>query len=363
MDIEFGLDTFGDICGDRGRRLSDEEAVRLLVEEAELAESVGLDSFNIGEHYRPEVVDSAGHMVLAAIAGRTDRIRLGTSVTVLSTQDPVRVYQHFATLHALSRGRAQLVVGRGSSVESFPLFGFDLADYERLFEEKLDLLGRLLRQRPVTWRGTVRPDLDDAHLTPAVPPGAIPVWVGVGGSAGSVQRAARYRWPLMIAIIGGAPSRFRPLVDLYRKELADHGADPLPVGQHSGGLVADTDGEAVERYWPEYERLMERMSIERGFRPPTRAHFEAEVEHGALFVGSPETVAAKIAANIAALGLERFDLKYDFGLLDRDDRARTITLFGTEVVPRVRALLAPDPRTADARGGRQVGAHRPGLDE
>jgi alkanesulfonate monooxygenase SsuD/methylene tetrahydromethanopterin reductase-like flavin-dependent oxidoreductase (luciferase family) len=288
------------------------------------------------------VVDSAGHMVLAAIAGRTERIRLGTSVTVLSTQDPVRVYQNFATLHALSRGRAQLVVGRGSSVESFPLFGFDLSDYEQLFEEKLDLLTRLLRQRPVTWRGTVRPDLDEVDLTPAISPGAIPVWVGVGGSARSVQRAARYRWPLMIAIIGGSASRFLPLVDLYRKQLADDGAVPLPVGQHSGGLIADTDDEAVECYWPEYERLMDRMSKERGFSPPTRAHFEAEIEHGALFLGSPETVAAKMAKNIAALGLGRFDLKYDFGLLSRDDRSRTITLFGTEVVPRVRALLAGD---------------------
>src|SRR5438045_7584675 len=239
--FECGLDTFLPIIVDRsGHSISGDQVIRNTVEEAVLAEAVGIDSFNIGEHYRPEFMDSAAHVVLAAIASRTERIRLGSAVTVLSTQDPVRVYTDFATLDAVSNGRAQLIVGRGSLTDSFPLFGFDLADYETLFEEKLDLLTRLLRDQPVTWAGTARSPLTDQYVSPPLPPGHLPTWVGVGGSPQSVIRAARYGLPLMLAIIGGHPSRFAPLVELYKRALDDHGSPPLPVGMHSLGFVAPT---------------------------------------------------------------------------------------------------------------------------
>src|SRR3982751_3570380 len=216
--FEFGLDTFLPITVDRsGNPIGGDQVIRNTVEEAVLAEAVGIDSFNIGEHYRTEFMDSAGHGFRAAIASRTERIKLGSAVTVLSTQDPVRVYTDFATLDAVSNGRAQLIVGRGSLTDSFPLFGFDLADYETLFEEKLDLLTRLLRDQPVTWAGTARSPLTDQYVSPPLPPGRLPTWVGVGGSPQSVIRAARYGLPLMLAIIGGRPSRFAPLVGLYNR--------------------------------------------------------------------------------------------------------------------------------------------------
>src|SRR5258707_940525 len=220
QEFEFGLDSFGEVSSDAaGRLLSDAERVRLMIDEAVLAESVGINAYNIGEHYRPGHVDSAGHVILAGIAGRTERIRLGTSVTVLSTQDPVRLYTQFATLAAVSNGRAQLIVGRASTTDSFPLFGFDLADYETLFEEKLDLLMRLLRDQPVTWSGTVRSPLTDQFVSPLLPAGHVPTWVGVGGSPESVIRAARYGLPLMLAVIGGGPGRFGPYADLYTSVL------------------------------------------------------------------------------------------------------------------------------------------------
>src|SRR3954469_25576186 len=217
QDIEFGLDSFVPISVDEsGQELSGDVVIRNTVEEAVLADAVGIDSFTIAEHYRRDMMDSAAHVMLAAIAGQTERIRLGTAVTVLSTQDPVRVYTEFATLDAVSHGRAQLIVGRGSLTDSFPLFGFDLADYDTLFEEKLDLLTRLLRDQPVTWSGTVRSPLTDQYVSPPLPAGHLPTWVGVGGSPESVVRAARYGLPLMLAIIGGHPSRFAPHIDLYK---------------------------------------------------------------------------------------------------------------------------------------------------
>ena len=343
-EFEFGLDSFGEVSRDAaGRLLSDAETVRLMIDEAVLAESVGINAYNIGEHYRPGHVDSAGHVILAGIAGRTERLRLGTSVTVLSTQDPVRLYTQFATLNAVSNGRAQLIVGRASTTDSFPLFGFDLAEYETLFEEKLDLLMRLMREQPVTWSGTVRSALTDQQVQPAIVPDSIPVWVGVGGTPQSVIRAARYRLPLMLAIIGGPLSRFAPYVELYKRALDQFGHPLLPVGVHSLGLVAGTDEAARAAYWPEYKAAFEAVARERGFTPPTARQFDAEVATGALFVGSPETVAAKMAANIRRLGLSRFDLKYDIGHLSQAHRAASIELYGREVIPRVRALLAADP--------------------
>src|ERR1700736_2981542 len=238
-ELELGLDTFGYITVDEsGQPLPPDVVIRNYVEEAVLADAVGIDSFNIGEHYRPDFMDSAAHVMLAALAGRTKRIRLGTAVTVLSTQDPVRVYTNFATLDAVSHGRSQLSVGRGSLTESFPLFGFDLADYETLFEEKVDLLTRLIRGQPVTWSGTVRPPLTDQYLSPRLAEGHLPTWVGVGGSPQSVIRAARYGLPLMLAIIGGPPGRFAPYVELYRRALNEDGHERLPIGMHSLGYVA-----------------------------------------------------------------------------------------------------------------------------
>jgi probable LLM family oxidoreductase len=339
--LEFGLDTFLPITVDQdGRPISGDQVIRNTVEEAVRAEAVGIDSFNIGEHYRTEFMDSAGHVVLAAIASRTERIRLGTAVTVLSTQDPVRLYTHFATLDAVSNGRAQLVVGRGSLTESFPLFGFDLADYEKLFEEKLDLLVRLLREQPVTWSGNFRSSLTNQFVSPPIRAGRIPTWVGVGGSPQSVVRAARFGLPLMLAVIAGKPERFAPYVELYKRALQQHGQPELPIGLHSLGFVADTDDEALAIQWPYYKEQFEWAARERGWRPPTYDQFLAEVDHGSLYVGSPETVANRIATTMQKLSLSRFDLLYAVGRVPHDLRLATIELYGREVIPRVRELLA-----------------------
>ena len=344
-EFEFGLDTFMPVTVDAaGQPVRGDQAIRDTVAEAVLAESVGIDSFNIGEHYRPEFMDSANHVVLAAIAGQTERIRLGTAVTVLSTQDPVRVYTNFATLDAVSNGRAQLIVGRGSATESFPLFGFDLADYEELFEEKLDLLVRLLRDQPVTWSGSFRAPLRDQLLSPPIPVGHIPTWVGVGGSPQSVLRAARYGLPLMLAIIGGSPERFAPLVDLYKRALEQQGMPALPIGLHTLGFVAETDAEAIEIQWPFYREQFETAAAERGWRPPSYEQFLAEVDHGSMYVGSPDTVANRIAAVIRTFSLSRFDLHYAIGRIPHEQRMAMIELFGREVIPRVRELL-PDLRS------------------
>jgi probable LLM family oxidoreductase len=339
--FEFGLDTPVYVTVDQsGQPLDGDVVIRNTIEEDVLADAVGIDSFNIGEHYRPEFMDSAGHVMLAAIAGRTERIRLGTAVTVLSTQDPVRVYTEFATLDAASNGRAQLIVGRGSLTDSFPLFGFDLADYETLFEEKLDLLTRLLREQPVTWSGTVRSPITDQYVSPPLPEGHLPTWVGVGGSPESVTRAARYGLPLMLAIIGGPASRFAPHVDLYRRALGEYGHPPLPVGMHSLGYVAGTDEEAVDIQLPYWAETLAAASRERGWARPTMEAFEAEIAGGSLYVGSPETVATKLAEAIRLLGLSRFDLAYAVGRVPHELRMATIELYGREVIPRVRDLLA-----------------------
>ena len=344
QEFEFGLDTPAYVSVDEsGRQLDGDVVIRNTVEEAVLADSVGIDSFNISEHYRPEFMDSAGHVVLAAIASRTERIRLGTAVTVLSTQDPVRVYAEFATLDAVSNGRAQLIVGRGSLMESFPLFGFDHADYETLFEEKLDLLMRLVRDQPVTWSGTHRSPLTDQYVSPPLPEGHLPTWVGVGGSPQSVIRAARFGLPLVLAAIGGHPRRFAPMVDLYRRALTEFGHPPLPVGMHSHGYVAKTDEEAVEIQWPHWAEIHATSARERGSAPPTMDRFQAEIAGGSLYVGSPETVATKLAAAIRLLGLSRFDLAYALGRVPHEQRMATIDLYGREVIPRVRALLTTTP--------------------
>jgi probable LLM family oxidoreductase len=342
-DLEFGLDTFLPVTVDpSGSPIAGDQVIRNTVEEAVLAESVGIDSFNVGEHYRPEFMDSAGHVLLAAIAGRTERIRLGTSVAVLSTRDPVRLYTEFATLDAVSSGRAQLIVGRGSLTESFPLFGFDLADYEELFEEKLDLFVRLLRDQPVTWSGEFRSPLTDQIVSPPIPDGHIPTWVGVGGSPQSVVRAARFGLPLMLAVIAGSPKRFAGHVELYKRALEQLGRPELPVGLHSLGFVAETDEQAIGVQWPFYQEQFEWAARERGWRPPTYEQFLAEVDHGSMYVGSPETVANRIAKVVRTLSLSRFDLLYALGRVPHEQRLETIALYGREVIPRVRELLAAE---------------------
>ena len=339
--LELGIDTFGDVTEDAdGRPLSHAQVLRDVVEQGVLADRVGLDVIGVGEHHRDDFAISAPEVVLAAIAGRTERIRLASAVTVLSSDDPVRVFERFSTLHALSGGRAEVVVGRGSFTESFPLFGLPLSQYEELFEEKLELFRALLDGGPVTWSGTVRSGLTDQVVYPPVD-GELRTWVGVGGSPESVIRAARHGLPLMLAIIGGDPARFRPFVDLYHRALGEFGVGQQPVGQHSPGHVADTDAEALDQVWPHYLRYVGRLGAERGWPPPTRASFEeAAGPEGALFVGSPQTVATKIVRSARVLGLDRFSLKISQGALAHAHTMRAIELYGTEVAPLVRAQLA-----------------------
>lgn len=339
--VELGLDTFGDVTrGADGGLLHPAQVIRNVIDQAVLADRLDVSFFGVGEHHRPDFAISAPEVVLAAIAGRTSRIRLGSAVTVLSSDDPVRVFERFATLDAASNGRAEIIVGRGSFTESFPLFGFDLNDYEQLFEERLELLVALLSQEAVTWRGRTRAPLEDQHVYPPVESGRLTTWVGVGGSPQSVVRAARHGLGLMLAIIGGDPRRFTSYVALYRRSLQEFGKDPLPVGMHSPGYIADTDARARDEFWPPYREMMTRIGAERGWPPMSRAQFEQEVEHGSLYVGSPETVAGRIAAAVRTLDVARFDLKYSAGTLEHDGLMRCIELYGSVVIPRVRELLA-----------------------
>ncbi|MCT1365962.1 MULTISPECIES: LLM class flavin-dependent oxidoreductase [unclassified Microbacterium] len=341
MDIEFGLDTFGDITRDQdGELLSGAQTIRNVVAQAELADTVGVDFFGVGEHHRREFAVSSPEMVLAAIAARTERIRLGTAVTVLSSDDPVRVFERFSTLDALSGGRAEVVLGRGSFIESFPLFGYDLRDYDRLFEEKLELLVELLKEEPVTWSGSLRPSLDNADVFPKTEKG-LRTWVGVGGSPESVVRVARHGLALMLAIIGGPAGRFKPFVDLYHRSVASFGTTAHPVAVHSPGHIAPTDAEAWDEAYPGFEAMNNTIGRERGWPPYSRARFQNDIgPEGSLYAGSPERVAAKIADTIKTLGLGRFDLKYATGTLSHESMMRSIELYGTEVIPRVRKLLA-----------------------
>jgi probable LLM family oxidoreductase len=350
-DLEFGVDTFGDVTrGPDGTLISQAQALRNVVEEGVLADAVGLACFGVGEHHRADFAVSAPEVVLAAIAARTSRIHLGSAVTVLSTDDPIRVFQRFSTLNALSNGRAEVILGRGSFTESFPLFGFDLQQYHELFEEKLDLFAALLAGTRVTWSGRTRPPLVDQPIVPPIEHGRLTTWIGVGGSPESVVRAARYRLPLTLAIIGGSAARFVPFADLYRRALAELGHPPLPIAVHSPGHVAESDEQAREELWPHYRTMMTRIGAERGWPPVTRAQFDREAgADGALYVGSPETVATKIAATMRTLGLSRFDLKYSNGELPHASCLRSIELYGTRVVPRVRELLAAPDRAMMAR--------------
>ena len=341
MAIEFGLDTFGDITRDAdGELLSGAQTIRNVVAQAEMADSVGVDFFGVGEHHRKEFAVSSPEMLLAAIAARTKHIRLGTAVTVLSSDDPVRVFERFSTLDAISNGRAEVVLGRGSFIESFPLFGYDLRDYEALFDEKLELFSQLMTEKPVTWSGTLRAPLEAADVFPKTENG-LRTWVGVGGSPESVVRVARHGLGLMLAIIGGPAARFRPFADLYRRSLDTFDQPPLPVGVHSPGHLAETDQQAWDEAYEGFEAMNNSIGRERGWPTYNRLRFQHDVgPEGALYVGSPETVARKIADTVQTLGASRFDMKFSTGTLSHEKMLRSIELFGTEVVPRVRDMLS-----------------------
>jgi probable LLM family oxidoreductase len=339
--FQLGLDTFGDLTVDgSGQPRSHAQTLRDVVREAVLADETGIDAFAVGEHHRRDFSISAPEVVLAAIAGQTRRILLGSAVTVLSTDDPVRVFERFSTLNGLSDGRAEVILGRGSFTESYPLFGFDLSNYDELFEERLALFAELLKGGPVTWSGRTRAPLTGQTVYPTLEHGHLRTWVGVGGSPESVLRAARYGLPLTLAIIGGNPQRFRPYVDLYHQGLQRYGQPLQPVAVHSPGYVANSDDEAKADLWPHYEGMMRRIGGERGWPPPTRTQFEREAgPEGALCVGSPETVATKIFNTVRLLDLSRFNLKYSNGTLPHDKLMRSIELFATQVAPRVRERL------------------------
>lgn len=339
-DLELGLDTFGDVTrGPNGELKPHAQVIRDVIEQAVLADGLGIDFIGLGEHHRADFAISTPETVLATIAGRTSRIRLGSAVTVLSSDDPIRVFQRFSTLDAASNGRAEVILGRGSFTESFPLFGYELSQYETLFEEKLDLFAALINEEAVTWRGTIRPPLTNQRVFPPVENGPLKTWIGVGGSPESVIRAVRYNLPLMLAIIGGDPTRFKPYVDLYHRAYAQLGKAAKPIGVHSPGYVAETDEQAREEFWPDYKQMRDRIGAERGWPPMARAEFEQEIERGSLYLGSPETVARKIAMTAKTLGIARFQLKYSAGPLPHDKLMRCIELYGTKVMPLVREML------------------------
>jgi probable LLM family oxidoreductase len=341
----FGIDTFGDLPTKAdGTLMTHAEAIRQVVDEAVMADELGIDVIALGEHHRPEYSISTPETVLAGIATRTKRITLASGVTVLSSDDPVRVFQRFATVDALSNGRAQVILGRGSFTESFPLFGYNLEDYNVLFEEKIDLFAQLLDEKPVTWSGTTRASLDNAEVFPKTESGSLDTAVGVGGSPESVIRTARYGFPMVLAIIGGSPARFAPYVDLYRQATKEFGTATHPIGVHSPGFIAETDEVARKKAWPHFKKTWDTIGKTRGWRPYTRDQFDYEVEQGSLYIGSPETVAQKIASTLKTLDARRFDITYGFGPVPASDRLKMIELYATKVIPRVRELLAKEEK-------------------
>jgi probable LLM family oxidoreductase len=340
-DLVIGLDTFGDVPVDgSGAPVPQAAAIRQVVEEAVLADQLGVDVIALGELHLRAYSISAPETVLAGIATRTKRIRLGSAVTVLSSDDPIRVFQRFSTLDALSNGRAEVILGRGSFIESFPLFGFDLDQYEELFNEKLDLFAAALKEQPITWQGALRPPLNGQSVYPKTESGHLKTWIGVGGTPQSVMRAAHYGLPMMLAIIGGNPKRFVPFADLYRRALDQAGKPQLPLGVHSHGFVGETDDAAKNDLFTDYKRMRDRIGAERGWPPLTRAAFEDEIGGGSLYVGSPETVARRIADTVKVIGANRFDLKYSAGPLSHEKMMRSIELYGRKVIPLVRDMVA-----------------------
>lgn len=341
--MEIGIDSFAAILPDpaTGRLPSPTDRMAELIEEVVVADRVGLDVFGIGEHHRGEFLDSAPAVILAAAAARTSRIRLTSAVTVLSAADPVRVFQEFATLDLISRGRAELVVGRGSFVEAYPLFGLDIRHYDELFTEKLDLLLKLGDTTAVTWDGRFRPALTGQGVFPRPHQSRLPVWIGAGGSPESFARAGALGLPLMVAIIGGSFERFRPLVDLYREtgRRSGHGPERLKVGIHAMGFVAETDAGARDAFFPGWAHLTAKIGRERGWSPPTRQQFDSMAGPGGAFlVGDPRSVAAKMLEASEALGgLSRITFQMSTASLDTEAMKQSIALLGAEVAPIVRA--------------------------
>jgi probable LLM family oxidoreductase len=340
--VLLGLNTFGDVgVYPDGHPVPHAQVLRQLLEQAELADDVGLHAFGVGEHHRQDYAVSAPEVFLAAAAARTKHIRLGSAVTVLSSDDPIRVFQRFSTVDAISSGRAEVMLGRGSFIESFPLFGLDLADYEVLFEEKLELFDKVRAQKPVHWEGRTRPPLNGLSVYPPLEHHLLPTWIGVGGTPESVLRCAEYGYPVIFAIIGGEPRSFAPLANLYREAMAKYGHPMQQVATHSPGHVGETDEEAREEFFPHWLGLRNRIGAERGWGPGSRREFDAMcTPEGALYVGSPETVAQKIALLKGNLGVDRFDLKYSSGSLPHTAMMRSIELLGTVVAPRVTELLS-----------------------
>ncbi len=342
--IEIGVDSFAATIPDpaTGMTLPAVDRMANLLAEVEMADRVGLDVFGIGEHHRKEFLDSAPAVILAAAAARTKRIRLTSAVTVISAADPVRVFQDFATVDLLSKGRAEIVVGRGSFGEAFPLFGFGVQDYDALFAEKLDLLLRLREETHITWRGKFRPPLTGQGVFPRPHQKRMPIWLGVGGTPASFSRAGTLGLPLMIGIIGGSFEGFRPLVDLYRRagREAGHAAESLKVGVHAFGFVGDTDEAAREAFFPGWAYMLTEIGRERGWPAATRAQFDATCgPNGAFLIGSPDTVVAKLRAAHATFGgVSRFTLQMSSAMLETAAMQRSIELLGTAVAPRVSKL-------------------------
>lgn len=345
--MDLGIYTFGDFGKDpkTGHQVSAQDRIRELIEEAELADQVGLDIFGLGEHHREEFVVSSPPVVLAAAAERTKSIRLTSAVTVLSSDDPVRVWEQYATLDLISEGRAEIMAGRGSFTESFPLFGFDLRDYDDLYAEKL---GQLLALRdagdqPVSWTGRLRPSLDNAVIVPQPVQKPLPIWVAVGGNPESVIRAGTLGLPMTIAIIGGMPERFGPLVEIYREagSRAGHADGDLKVGIASIGWVGEDEAAVKARFYPGYAAMMTRIGKERGWGPMTPRAFEGMIgPHGALVLGEPEQVAEKILFEHGIFGHERFAIQMGAGAVEHAEMMKSIELFGTKVAPLVREELA-----------------------
>lgn len=355
--MEIGIYSFAEVTEDSvtGRTISPSERLRNLIEEIELADEVGLDVFGVGEHHRPDFASSAPAVVLAAAATRTRRIRLTSAVTVLSSDDPVRVFQDFATLDLLSGGRAEIMVGRGSFIESFPLFGYNLDDYDELFDEKLRLLLKLRQETQVTWAGRHRPSLSGQGVYPRPVQDPLPIWVAVGGSPPSVVRAGRLGLPLAVGIIGGRPEQFVPMVNLYRESASHAGHDPqtLPVSINSHGYVADTSKQAADEAFPAFKTTMDRIGRERGWPPMSRPAFEASRQlHGANLVGSPEEVAEKILFQQELFGHTRFLLQMSVGTMPHHQIMHSIELFGRIVAPIVREAVA-----SRAAAGQETAPH------
>ncbi len=353
--MELGFYTFADVMPspETGETISPQQRLRNLIEEIELADQVGLDVFGVGEHHRHEYAVSATAVVLAAAAERTKKIRLTSAVTVLSSDDPVRVFQNFATLDLLSAGRAEIMAGRGSFIESFPLFGYDLDDYERLFAEKLDLLLHLREQEHITWSGEHRAALSGQGVYPRPLQNPLPIWVAVGGTPASVARAATLNLPLALAIIGGEPAHFAPLINLYRQvaRRSGHDADALPVGINSHGYIADSSQQARDEHAPYYMAMMNKLGTERGWPKMVRSGYNAGTTlRGALLVGSPEEVTEKILYQHQIFGHQRFLMQASVGAMPHDKILHAIELFGTKVAPVVRRETASEPAPVESVG-------------